>query len=349
MNAELRTDGHFASISYFPDHQNGPSPLFGLTDKMVSLFSLDYMHLVCLGAVRRMLNFWKKGDRTERISNRHVVEISEKLVAMRNNIPSEFVRRPRSLTELDRWKATELRQFLLYTGPVALKGCLEPQIYHHFLSLSLAADIPITSDEFERRLHTDYAEKLLRYFVTNCCNLYGEKFLVYNIHCLLHLADDVRKFNLSLDKISAFKFENFLQQVKKCVRSPSNPLIQVGKRLQEYETFGRHLPAISDGGGLKLSAGGRDSIVQLKNGKFAEIVSVKEEVFQCHVFRSQCLQPFFLEPCPSDVFDIYFLSDRNIRWHIQEVLITDIKRKGLRIPCVGGSVLMPLRHYCAAM
>jgi hypothetical protein len=344
MDADLRTDEKFASLSYLHSHQNGPSPMSSLSEKCVSLFVLDYMHLVCLGAVRRMLNFWKRGDKSVRIANRHVVEISEKLASMRSCIPSEFVRRPRSLTELDRWKATELRQFLLYTGPVALKGCLQPDLYHHFLALSIAVNILVTSDDAERQLHLDYAAKLLRYFVTNCSRLYGENFLVYNIHSLLHLADDVRNFSLPLDKISAFKFENFLHKLKKWVRSPSNPLVQVGKRLQECENFGNRLLESRDASQMKLYAGSRDSIVQLQNGRFAEIVSVKDDVYRCRVFRSHSLQPYFVEPCSSDIFDIYYLPDHSIRWRACDIVLSDIKRKGLRLRCCGGSVLMPLRH-----
>lgn len=37
---------------------------------------------------------------------------------MRKNVPLEFVRRPRSFSELPRCKAAELRQFSLYTVPV---------------------------------------------------------------------------------------------------------------------------------------------------------------------------------------------------------------------------------------
>jgi hypothetical protein len=122
FNACPRTDEKFAALHYANTHQLGSSALFSITEKCVSSFSLDYMHLVCLGVVRRMLNFWKKGDKIIRFGSRQIMEISDQLVALRNFISSKFARRPRSLMELDRWKATELRQFLLYTGPVVLKN-----------------------------------------------------------------------------------------------------------------------------------------------------------------------------------------------------------------------------------
>jgi len=90
------------------------------------------MHLVCLGAVRRMLQFCKKGDRIVRLSSAQILHISDKVV-QRDFIQTEFARKPRSLTELEHWKAIEFRQFSLYTGPVDLKSVLHPQRYQHLL------------------------------------------------------------------------------------------------------------------------------------------------------------------------------------------------------------------------
>lgn len=61
--------------------------------------------------------------------------ISQKLIALRGKMPSEFARQPRGLHEIDRWKATELRQFLLYTGSVVLKTVLSPRKIQAFLVL----------------------------------------------------------------------------------------------------------------------------------------------------------------------------------------------------------------------
>jgi hypothetical protein len=344
--AEKRTDEKFASLQYTGSHQIGHSSLARITDECISRFPLDYMHLVCLGVLRRILQFFKKGDRVVRLGSRQLVQISEHLVSLRDFIPSEFARRPRSIVELDRWKATELRQFLLYTGPVVLKDVLTPQLYQHFLALSVSMSIFITQDQKKRNSLLEYGEKLLACFVKNCTRLYGNKFLVYNVHSLLHLADDIRFFNVSLDEISAFPFENYLQTVKKFIRLPTNPIAQVVKRIQEYQMCCSESRSLfkSKHQQIKLAAAGRDSVVQLKSGKFARVVAVTDDIVVCDVFKQSKLQTFFKEPCPSDVIDVYFHSDHfecterlNVKW-------CDIERKALRLPYKDGYVIMPLRH-----
>ena len=86
------------------------------------------------------------------------------------------------------------------------------------------------------------AKKLLNYFVYNSKECYGDTFClhtVYNVHGLIHIADDVEYFKKSLQSISAFAFENYLQELKRFVRSRHNPVAQIMKRLGELEGLSR--------------------------------------------------------------------------------------------------------------
>ncbi|XP_065658789.1 uncharacterized protein LOC136083318 [Hydra vulgaris] len=60
--APLITDLIFTERQYF-EHHVGTSPLEELGCGMVTEFPLDYMHLVCLGAMRRILFQWIHGPR----------------------------------------------------------------------------------------------------------------------------------------------------------------------------------------------------------------------------------------------------------------------------------------------
>jgi hypothetical protein len=69
-------------------------------------------------------------------------------------------------------------------------------------------------------------------FVDHFGKLYGAGNMVYNIHCLIHLTQDARRYG-SLDNVSAFPFENYLGKLKKLVRKPSQPVQQIVRRLSE--------------------------------------------------------------------------------------------------------------------
>jgi hypothetical protein len=60
INAKLRTDDAFARLED-DAHHRGPSPLSVLPVGLVTSFVLDYMHLVCLGVVRKLLKYWLCG------------------------------------------------------------------------------------------------------------------------------------------------------------------------------------------------------------------------------------------------------------------------------------------------
>jgi len=121
----------------------------------------------------------------------------------------------------------------VYTGIVAFQGVVSDEVYSHFLLLSVA--IRCLASYQLSQSHVDYANRLLVMFVDYASQLYGQEFLVYNVHCLVHLSDDVRRFG-PLDSISCFPYENFLKQLKKTVRSSHLPFQQVISRLLELHS-----------------------------------------------------------------------------------------------------------------
>jgi len=133
----------------------------------------------------------------------------------------------RYLEELEFWKATEFRSFLLYSGPIVLKGRLKKSLYKHFMVLHCAIRL-LLSDE-TCIAYNDVANDLLRKFVIEYSFLYGEE---YNVHGLIHIAHFVR-IHGSLDKFSAFKFENCVQNIKMSLKNSRFPLQDVYNRIIE--------------------------------------------------------------------------------------------------------------------
>lgn len=146
----LRIDEEFANNKY-DDLQTGDTilkeiPNFGLISNVV----IDYMHAICLGVVKKLILLWIKGPRTVQLSQQMLNQISGALLNLQKSVPNDFVRRPRSLKDVKLWKATEFRQFILYTGPVVLKGILRKDIYINFITLHIAVTIlasPILSKD----------------------------------------------------------------------------------------------------------------------------------------------------------------------------------------------------------
>ena len=155
------------------------------------------MHLVCLGVVKRLLLYLKEGPR--RISSDQLNVVSDTILLHYGKMPSEFACQPRGLSDLQRWKATEFRQFLIYTGIIALKGTVSSPICINFLSLSVAIRIMLEENQDYRNEHLEYVHKLLVYSVASSREFYSNSFCSYNVHCLIHLHNDVSNFGCNLD------------------------------------------------------------------------------------------------------------------------------------------------------
>lgn len=122
--------------------------------------------------------------------------------------------------------------FLLYTGEVLLKNILPNAHYDHFVQLFCA--IRILCDPKLCVLKNNIAHEILKAYVHDFEFLYERSAVGYNIHNLLHLAADVNRLG-HLDNFSAFRFENYMQFLKKLIRKKNQPLQQLHNRLHEIE------------------------------------------------------------------------------------------------------------------
>jgi len=216
------------------DYHQGTSPLENIPRLgLVSQVPLDYQHLVCLGIVKKLLLMWNFGDLRVRIPFRNVQLISSALIHLvKNHVPIEFQRKPRSLNYVKKWKATEYRQLLLYSGPFILKNILSNEVYENFISLHVAISILCSKRYCYQKKWLNYAQNLIECFVKQYGIIYGKHNISYNIHGLLHLVDDVENYG-SLDYFSTFKFESYLGHLKKKIHKEDKPLQQIVRRYTE--------------------------------------------------------------------------------------------------------------------
>ncbi|KYM94120.1 hypothetical protein ALC62_15262 [Cyphomyrmex costatus] len=226
INAPKRTDEGFSYHISYTLLEQIPNLDF------VQDFVLDYMHLICLGVVRKLLNLWINGSTGYRLQYYNIERISAALENLKRLTPKEFARKPRSLKYLKLWKATEYRQLLLYTEPIVLKHIISQDNYNLFISLHVA--IRILCNENTKNVYVNYAEELLKHFIESFGRLYGKHHISHNIHGLSHLIEDVKNFGI-LDNFSAFRFENFMQILKKLVRKSEKPLQQLFRRYCEAQ------------------------------------------------------------------------------------------------------------------
>jgi hypothetical protein len=255
----LRTNENFRENMH-PEHHHVVRSIIEnlLYFDMVFHVPLDPMHLVDLGIMRRILSFLfpnKQRRNTPGVTLQpHIVRnIDEFVISLRKFISRiDFARQPRSIKELPRWKATELRQFLLYIGVVVLKPYLPIPFYNNFMCLHVP--IKLLASEEWCLVFNDYAHDLLVSFVQQSDTLYSSNFVSYNVHNLLHISHDVLTFG-PLYSFSAYRFENYYGQMKKYLRKTDKPLEQLIKRLDEENRSNiiRHDNGTLEKGSFKFS------------------------------------------------------------------------------------------------
>jgi hypothetical protein len=111
INCRRRTNKSFRQQRQI-EHHTGRSILLDIPNfGMITHIPLDYMHLVCIGVVKKILNFWLSGPLNVQLSTQLVNRISKLLIEMRTLVPVEFVRKPRELHFLSLWKATVFQRY----------------------------------------------------------------------------------------------------------------------------------------------------------------------------------------------------------------------------------------------
>jgi hypothetical protein len=309
----------------------------------IAAFPLDYMHLVCLGVMKRLMQRWKGSRRKEKkvhLDCECQSNLNNAIKELSMYIPSEFSRRmDGGIQTIAHWKAVEFRFFLLYAGVVILSDdkLFSRSLYFHFLKLCVAMRMLLMENQKKKTMMQ--CNQLLISFFEDSKILYGLSFISYNVHSLIHIVADYQKFG-ELDKISCFKFESYLgKHIKGCLRGKFKPLEQIAKRVSSENSIHKKIESsirygkpiirkkINDSNiqgeksfkSLKIGSntlksgdiGQRDNCVMLKDNKIAIIRNILEGDIVVQVFKK--VEDLFTYPVPSSevgIFRCFNLSDR---------------------------------------
>lgn len=163
--------------------------------------------------------------------------------------------------------------------------------------------------------------------------MYGKEFCSYNVHNLLHITADAKKFG-PVDSFSCFPFENYLYELKRMLRTTSKPLQQVVKRFCEKENAScgsnkikspkihffegpcpvplegkQYLNYFADNFELNTKRG--NNVCKLNDGSVAQVLSfIKCDEDDYIIYKNFCkIEEFFNYPCSSLTLGICIISE----------------------------------------
>ncbi|KAG8229373.1 hypothetical protein J437_LFUL000894 [Ladona fulva] len=146
----------------YDDHQQSECILRNLALGLISQVPLDYMHLVCLGVMKRLIRLWVENGSKSETQNSKIFQILE---------------------------SYRILAFLLYYGPCVLINILPNEMYTHVLVLTSAIYV-LCSDLSSQSSWRSFANNLLHRSLEDIPKLCEELLLIYNFHNLLHLSND---------------------------------------------------------------------------------------------------------------------------------------------------------------
>lgn len=233
VTSEIRTHDDTVKHAYLDSNCHGvkgTSCLMTLPDfDIINSFSTDYMHSVCLGVVKRLLDIFlgnlKVNTQFKHLTKYQQTILNKRLTSLKPY--SKISHRPRPLDDKAKFRAIEYKYLLFYYLKYALRGLLEKKYVDHFELLSAA--IYTLSKKSMRENDIVSAEKMLHTFCDNFEIFYGANLVTMNIHLLRHFGHVVRKTG-PLWCHSLFGFETNMGILTKHYSGGINLLDQIAEK-----------------------------------------------------------------------------------------------------------------------
>ena len=325
----IRTDRGFRDREQEEHHKNYMSPYEKTTADMILSFPIDFMHLGG-GVMKKLMKFnlFLAANNTRlrcKMSSTNVKILDSRLEALRSCIPNCFARKPRTTKDLQRYKATELRQLLLYTSRLVFKGLMaSDEQYRNLCFLSTGCCLLV--DPRTAQTKNEVAKELLERFCESAKELYGTSFLVYNVHSLLHLPR-VAMTHGSLDSVSAYAFESYLGEMKRSIKSARHPIFSAVKAVTEkQEAYKSQEIKMPEPKIYKDYP--NNCYVDINRNKCYDVFEINGS--SVHL-REYSTQPFFHQPVSSSLIGCYKI--RKLQYKYVNLNVEDVlsMRRGMRV------------------
>lgn len=349
---ELRTDESFQNrddINHHKPEFQTRSLLLESIIGMISQFVIDCMHAVDLGVTKKIIKAVINNESPcSKITKAIFASLNARFQSFKSYVPSEFVRKPRTLSEVNQFKANEFRQLLLYTLPVLFKDLIGSKLYKQFLTLHIA--IRLLSDPKRYKDNLNAARALINDFVDKYDETFGAKNFTFNTHCLLHLPDYVELYG-PLYSFSAYKYENHMRLIKRLLRRKNGHIQQFFNRVEEmrlademYGDDGSRNETIYNECIFKANSL-NDSCCMLESGIPFIITSsfLQNGLRMIRGYRYTKCEDFYDDTLPS-MSNMGIVFARNLSTNEEQFSADSILHKFFRLPHEDGYVLVPLLH-----
>lgn len=154
---------------------------------------------------------------------------------------------------------------------------------------------------------------------------------------MIHLKDDVERYE-SLDSCAAWLFENYMQQLKRKVRSVANPAAQLVKRIKENLEVGIYTTLEN-----KIRHRRPNNAFRTNTGKYCEVIRPlnDQNKFLCRVYHTP--ENLFSYPCSSSL--IGQAKFRKLNYELKNIDSNSLTTRCIKIQEHRNNVaFLPLQH-----
>ena len=195
-------------------------------------FPPDYTHGTLLGVVRQLFRYWN----TFYFNQSDREEINKRMGNIK--LCRDIRRNIRSIDLFDKYKATELKTWLLFVSLPCLYGILPKELFDSYAlfvsSIYKLVQKSITNADIAK------CEFNLMKFVGETQIFYGVSFITFNVHCIIHYCLAVRKIG-PLWGTSAFPFENGIYKFLREMNAPNGCVKQIADKWLKSAEFQNYL------------------------------------------------------------------------------------------------------------